>query len=64
MAEFIKAIIGLTIAIVMFATVYMSTLKTTNTSTWNSQEVALWGIMGVIGIAGMLYAVAGIFGLG
>lgn len=63
MAEFVKAIIGLTIAITMFASIYMGTVKTTNTDTWSTQEVALWGIMGTVGIAGMLYAAAGIFGL-
>ena len=64
MGEFVKAIIGLAIAITLFASIYMYTVKQTNTSTWNAQEVALWAIMGVIGIAGMLYAVAAVFGLG
>jgi hypothetical protein len=64
MADFIRAIIGLTIGIVVFASLYMSTVKGTNTTTWTAQEVTLWGLLSITGIVGIVYAVLNIFGIG
>ena len=64
MADFIRAIIGLTIGVVVFASLYMSTVKTTNTSAWTTQEVTLWGLLSIVGIVGIVYAVLNIFGIG
>lgn len=57
MASLIGAIIGVSIGLVVFAAVFMSQLKTTNTSTWSTGEVALWGTLGIVGIAGLLFVV-------
>jgi hypothetical protein len=64
MADFIRAIIGLTIGIVVFASLYMSTVKTTNQSGWTAQEITLWGLLSIVGIVGIVYAVLNIFGIG
>lgn len=53
----VGAYIGLAIVVVVFASVFMNQVKTTNTSTWSSGEVALWGTLGIIGIATVLYAI-------
>ena len=64
MADFIRAIIGLTIGVVVFASLYMTTIKTTNTTTWTAQEVTLWGLLSIVGIVGLVYAVLNVFGIG
>jgi len=47
----------------MFASVFMYTLKNTSTATWSASEVALWGVMGIAGVAGMIYGVLNVFGI-
>jgi len=63
MPNFISGILGLTIGVVAFASVLMVTIKSTNTTTWNTGEVALWGLIGLAGIAGMVYGVMNVFGM-
>jgi uncharacterized membrane protein HdeD (DUF308 family) len=64
MANFITGIISLTIGVVILANVFITTVKTTNTSGWSSAEVAMWGLVTLIGIAGIVYGVMSVFGLG
>jgi hypothetical protein len=82
MADFIRAIIGLCIGIVVFASLYMSTIKNTALCSgnctgnvgnpgganpgvsWSAQEVVLWGLLTIVGIVGLVYAVLNIFGIG
>jgi hypothetical protein len=61
--EFVKGIIGLAISVVVFANVYMFVLKNTSTTTWNATEVAVWGLLSLIGILGLVFGVANVFGL-
>ena len=63
MANFVTGIISLTIGVVVLSTVFISTVKGTNTSTWTSGEVALWGLLSLCGIAGVLYGVLNVFGM-
>ena len=63
MDNFVKGIISLTVAIIMFANVLMPQLKNTNTSTWTTSEIALWAVTGLAGVIGILYGVFAIFGL-
>lgn len=63
MANFIAGIISLAISLVIFAGVFVTTVKNTNTSTWTATEVVLWGTLTIVGIAGMLYGVLNVFGL-
>ena len=63
MANFVTGLISLTIGVVVLSTVFISTVKSTNTSTWTTGEVALWGLLSLCGIAGVLYGVLNVFGM-
>lgn len=63
MANFIAGIISLTIGVVVLAEVFIATVKGTNTSTWSTAEIALWGLLSLIGIAGIIYGVMTVFGM-
>ena len=63
MANFITGIISITISAVILASVFISTIKGTNTSTFTTSEVAMWGLLTLIAIVGLLYGVLNVFGL-
>ena len=59
----IFAIISLTIVVIVLSSVFIPQVKTTNTSTWSTGEVALWGVVTLVAIAGFVYNTAAAFGL-
>ena len=59
----ITGIIGITIGVVILANVFITTVKAQNTSTWSTSEVAMWGLLTLIGIVGLVYGVLSVFGL-
>jgi len=59
----VRGIVGLTIGIIVFTGVLMTTIKGTNTSTWSTSEVALWGTVGLMGVVGILYGIGAVFGV-
>lgn len=63
MGSFIAGVINITIGAVVLASVFISTVKTQNTSTFTTSEVAMWGLLSLVGIVGLLYGVISIFGL-
>lgn len=63
MANFIAGIISITIGAVIIASVFITTVKAQNTTGWTTSEVAMWGLLTLIGIVGMLYGVLNVFGL-
>jgi len=63
MANLIGGIIALAVAVIVLANVFIQTVKDTNTTAWSTGEVALWGTLSLVAIAGLLYGVAAIFGL-
>ena len=63
MANFITGIISLTVGVVILANVFISTVKNTNTSTWETSEVAMWGLLTLVAIVGIVYGVLNVFGL-
>ena len=63
MANFVTGILSLTIGVILLANVFISTVKATNTTSWSTSEVALWGILTLVGIAGMAYGVMNVFGI-
>ena len=63
MANFIMGIISLTIGVVILASVFITTVKNQNTTGWDASEVALWGLITLVAIAGLLYGVLNVFGL-
>jgi len=63
MASMIAGLIMLAIGVIVLANVFILTVKTTNTSTWTSGEVALWGTLTIAGIAGMVIGTLSVFGV-
>jgi hypothetical protein len=59
----VTGIISITLGVIMLANVFIPTVKGVNTSTWTAAEVALWGVVGLGGIIGIVYGVFVIFGL-
>lgn len=64
MASFFGGILNLTLGVVILSGVFITTVKDTNTSGWTTSEVALWGLLTLSGIAGLVYGVMQVFGLG
>lgn len=50
MASFIGGIINITIGAVILASVFITTVKGQNTSGWSASEVAMWGLLSLVGI--------------
>ena len=63
MANMITGIISITIGAVILSSVFIGTIKGTNTSGFTTAEVAMWGLLTLIGIVGLLYGVLNVFGL-
>lgn len=63
MANFIAGIISLTIGVVVLANVFIFTVKNTTTAGWSTAEISLWGLLSLIGIAGIIYGVMSVFGM-
>lgn len=63
MANFMMGIISLTIGVVILASVFITTVKNTNTTGWETSEVALWGLLTIAAIAGIVYGTLNVFGL-
>ena len=63
MANFIMGIISLTIGVVILANVFITTVKNQSTTNWTTAEIALWGLLTLVSIAGILYGVLNVFGL-
>ena len=63
MANFVAGIISLVLGVVLVANLFMPTVKGTNTSTWSTGEVAMWGVVGLAAIIGIVYGAFNIFGL-
>lgn len=61
--NFIGGIINITIGAVILASVFVTTVKGTNTSTWTTAEVSMWGLLTLVGIIGLVYGVLQVFGL-
>jgi len=63
MANFIMGIISLAVGVVVLSGVFISTVKTANTSGWTTSELSLWGLLTIVGIAGLVYGVLNVFGI-
>jgi hypothetical protein len=63
MASLISGLVQLSLGVVVLSGVYITTVKTTNTSTWTSSEVTMWGLLTLAGIIGMVNGVLNLFGI-
>lgn len=61
--SFIRGIVAVSIGAVMLASVFIQTVTSTNTDSWSTGDQALWGTVTTIGIVGLVYGVASVFGL-
>jgi len=61
--SFIGGIISISIGIIMLANVFMTTVIGTNTSTWSTSQVAIWSVVGLAGVVGILYGTLNVFGV-
>ncbi len=63
MPNMISGIISITVGAVILASVFIYTIKNTSTAGWDASEIAMWGLLSLIGIVGLLYGVLNVFGL-
>lgn len=59
----VGGIIAVTLGVIMLTNVFIPAVKNTNTSGWSTGELALWGVLTLGGIIGILYGTFAIFGL-
>lgn len=59
----VAGIIGITLGVIMLANVFMPVVKDANTTNFTSAELALWAVLGLGGIIGLVYGVFAVFGL-
>lgn len=64
MANFFGGVLQLTLGVIVTTTVLIPTYKDTNTSTWSTAEVALWGLTTLAVIAGLVNGTLNLFGMG
>jgi ABC-type uncharacterized transport system permease subunit len=60
MTNMIAGIIGMSLGVVVLANVYIYVIKNTTTTGWTGAEVALWGLLTLVGIIGLVYGVLGL----
>lgn len=63
MTNFIGGIVNISIGAIMLANVFIATVKGTNTSGWSGAEVALWGVLVLAGIVGLVVGTLQLFGI-
>ena len=76
MANFILGIVSLSLGVVVLENVFITTVKNTNQTSlcyygngstyscaWSTGEVALWGLLTIGSIAGMVYGTLNVFGI-
>lgn len=74
MGNFIMGIISMTVSTVILATVFISSVKNTSTcygncspggggTSWTGAELAMWSLITLVAIVGMVYGVLNVFGL-
>lgn len=59
----VSGIIAITLGVIMLANVFIPVVKGVNTSTWTAGEIALWGVLVLGGIIGIVYGTFAVFGL-
>jgi hypothetical protein len=59
----VSGIISITLGVIMLANVFVPVVKGVNTTTWTAGEIALWGVLTLAGIIGIVYGTFAIFGL-
>lgn len=63
MANMFGGIFSLVLSIILIAQVVIPTVLNQNTTTWSTGEVALWGLISLVSIMGLVYGAGAVFGL-
>lgn len=63
MASLMGGLISLAIASIVLVNVFITTIKDANTTGWTTGEVALWGTVTLVAIAGFVYGILNVFGV-
>jgi hypothetical protein len=63
MANMFGGIFSLVLSIILIAQVIIPTVLGQNTTTWSTGEVALWGLISLVSIMGLVYGAGAVFGL-
>lgn len=63
MEGLIGGIIGLAIVVIVFSTVLMDQIITTNTTSWTTAEQSLWSTVGLVAVVGILVLMLRVFGV-
>jgi succinate dehydrogenase hydrophobic anchor subunit len=59
----VRGIITITLGVILVSGVFLSTVKAQDTSNFTAAELALWGVLGLAGIIGIVYGTFAVFGL-
>ena len=60
---FVTGLLAITLGVIVLANVFIPTVKNVSTAGWTDGEIALWSVVGLIAVMGMVYAIAQVFGL-
>ena len=65
MTNFVAGIISLTLGVIMISAVFIPQVKGVNTTAleFSTSELALWSVVSLAGIIGIVYGAFSIFGL-
>jgi len=63
MANMFGGIFSLVLSIILIAQVIVPTVQGQNTTAWSTGEVALWGLITLVSIMGLVYGAGAVFGL-
>jgi hypothetical protein len=59
----IKGIIAIVISTILVASLVIPTFKNASTAGWSTSEIALWGVLTLITIVGLMYGIGNVFGV-
>lgn len=63
MANMFSGILSLVLSVILISAVVVPTVKNANTTAFTAGELALWGLITLVAIMGLVYGAAAIFGL-
>lgn len=59
----IRGIIAMSIGVILLSSVFITTVKAANTTGWSTSETAMWGLLSLMGIVGLVYGIGSVFGI-
>ena len=61
--SFVSGMVNLTVSIILATSLVIPTILNTNTSEWSAADIALWGVMTLAVIIGLVVGTFQLFGL-